>query len=51
MADIAASAENNGKQDAALFTKPISWNAERYNNGFLAGVARDSGYAGRAAGA
>lgn len=34
MADIAASAENNGKQDAALFTKPISWNAERYNNGF-----------------
>ena len=33
MADIAASAENNGKQDAALFTKPISWNVERYNNG------------------
>lgn len=33
MSDIAASAENNGKQDAALFTKPISWNVERYNNG------------------
>lgn len=33
MSDIAASAENNGKQDAALFTKPISWAVERYNNG------------------
>lgn len=33
MADIAASAENNGKQDAALFKKDISWNVEKYNNG------------------
>lgn len=33
MADIAASAENSGKQDAGLFTKPISWNVEKYNNG------------------
>lgn len=31
--DIAASAEDNGKKDANLFTKPISWNVERYNNG------------------
>ncbi len=33
LSDIAASALNNGKQDAAKFTKPISWNVERYNNG------------------
>ncbi len=33
MADIAASAENGGKEGAALFTKPVSWPVERYNNG------------------
>lgn len=34
MSDITASSENNGKQDAALFTKPISWSVEKYNNGY-----------------
>lgn len=33
MADIAASAENSGKEGAAAFTKAISWPVERYNNG------------------
>lgn len=33
LSDIYASAQNNGKQGAANFTKPISWNVERYNNG------------------
>jgi hypothetical protein len=31
--NITASAENSGKQGAAEFTQPISWNVERYNNG------------------
>lgn len=30
---IAASAANNGKDKAADFTQPISWNMEKYNNG------------------
>lgn len=30
---IKASAANNGKDQAAAFTQPISWNVERYNNG------------------
>ena len=33
MADIYASAANNGKDGAAKFTKAISWPVERYNNG------------------
>ncbi len=33
MADIYASAENNGKEGASKFTKAISWPVERYNNG------------------
>lgn len=33
MADIYASAENNGREGAAKFTKAISWPVERYNNG------------------
>lgn len=33
MADIYASAENNGKEGAANFVKAISWPVERYNNG------------------
>ncbi len=33
MSDIAASAEENGKKDAAKFTKAISWAVEKYNNG------------------
>ncbi len=33
MSDIAASAEENGKKDAAKFTKTISWAVEKYNNG------------------
>lgn len=31
--NIYASAGNNGKDGASLFTQPISWNVERYNNG------------------
>ena len=31
--NIYASADNDGKEGAHLFTKPISWNVERYNNG------------------
>lgn len=31
--NITASAENNGKAGASEFTRPISWNVERYNNG------------------
>jgi hypothetical protein len=31
--DIYASAVNAGKDGAANFTKPISWNVERFNNG------------------
>lgn len=31
--NIKASAENNGKEFAADFTQPISWNVEKFNNG------------------
>jgi len=31
--NITASAENNGKAEAAKFVEPISWDVERYNNG------------------
>lgn len=31
--NIPASAENSGKKMAADFTRPISWNVERFNNG------------------
>jgi len=31
--NIYASAGDNGKEGANLFTQPISWNVERYNNG------------------
>jgi hypothetical protein len=31
--NITASAINAGKQDAAAFTQPISWNVEKFNNG------------------
>lgn len=31
--DITASAANNGKDGAASFTKPISWNVSQFNNG------------------
>jgi len=31
--NIYASALNNGKEGASLFTQPISWNVERFNNG------------------
>ncbi|WP_168735883.1 S-layer homology domain-containing protein [Cohnella fermenti] len=31
--NIYASANNSGKDGAAQFTQPISWNVERYNNG------------------
>jgi LPXTG-motif cell wall-anchored protein len=33
LANIVASAANNGKDKANEFTKPISWNVEKYNNG------------------
>ena len=31
--NIYASAQNDGKEGAALFTQPISWSVERFNNG------------------